>query len=86
MLRTKSLVIILRNPKSRFVSTNNRYLDEMNGDFNPQVIPEDISDEGFIDPGLFPNYTRILRDTKGGQELLKQEKERNLGVGSSLSL
>lgn len=58
----------------------------MNGEFNPQVIPEDISDEGFIDPGLFPNYTRILRDTKGGQELLKQERERSLGGGSSFAV
>jgi hypothetical protein len=58
-------------------------MDEINGYFNPQVIPEDLSYDGFIDTGLYPNYTRILKDTKGGQELLKQEKERGLnGLGS----
>lgn len=61
-------------------------MNEMNGQYNHHVIPEDLSDEGFIDLGLYPNYNRILRDTIGGQELLKQEKERSLGVGSNLGL
>jgi hypothetical protein len=60
-----------------------RYFTEIQGDFNPVVFAEDSIHEGFVNVALYPNYTRILRDTKGGQELIQQQNEQaKLGGGS----